>query len=273
MKKKIIKYYSKDLYHEISPDFIHLPGVNDLHYNFKNMIYDEYEKNKSKFIKPNNINLITCATEEYDSILIDQCNYMNIDYINAYQVYENKEKLYPWKNSNKLYVYRNIFNKFLKDDIIVLLDSRDVLIYSFDNIRKINKNILENNIIFGTSLYNYPLNFNNILSKHNYKNLLQANLNSGVIIGKQKRLIDLFDDAINALESGKYNDIKLNNNYLFSDQYIFKCLRESDKYGKNIILDELSDIIFTANGFIIKENDNEIVFESKMLQKLKLKIR
>ena len=269
MKKKIIKYYSKNLYHEISPDFIHLPGLHD-HYDFKNIIYGEYEKNKSKFIKPNNINIVTCATEEYDSILIDQCNYMNIDYINAYQVYENKEKLNPWKNSNKLYVYRNIFNKFLKDDIIVLLDSRDVLIYGFDNIRKINKNILKNNIIFSTSLYNYPLIFNNIVNKRNYRNLFQVNLNSGVIIGKQKTLINLFDDAINILESGKYNDIKLNNIYLFSDQYIFKCLRESEKYGRKIILDELSDIIFTANGFDIKENEDEIIFESP--QNLQLKI-
>ena len=261
--KKIIKWYSETLNHEIYPDIIHLPG-NKNHYDFKPLIYNKYSINKSNFIKPEYINIITCATPEYNSILIDQCNYMNINYINAYDFYPNKNDLIPWKNSNKLYIYRNILNKFKNNDIIIFLDSRDILIASFNKLKNIRRQlILYNYIIFGASVYDFPLLFDNDLKpKINIRNLLQSNLNSGVIIGKKEVLVKLFDDAINILNTNEYNGIKLNKNYLCSDQYIFKCLFQSNKYHTNIILDELSNIIFTANGFNYEETDHEIIFKS-----------
>lgn len=230
--------------------------------------FNELIINSSKIKKPEDLTIITCATEIPDcyskSPLIKQLNFNNIDFINIGKLHDNK--LEPWSNLLKIkYLYNFIKDNTITTKYVCFLDAADILLSEdFDKI--ISKFLkLNNNLVWGSQIYNYPEGRTVGLKEpiNDYEKEKESDINnflcSGVCIG----FTDTFIEYINIT----YKNIDKNKNIWNSDQYEIKKTFRSYYKELNVDYDSKSYLSFSPPGstendklmFSISQNNNLII--------------
>lgn len=150
--------------------------------------------------KPQGIGLITFFNNKNMAILAQQLDKNRISYINGFDSHDGK-----WDNRDKVGYAIRALSK-CDDEIVILCDANDVLIYSFDNI--IEKFLKSGkNILFNATTNNYP---NILIDKVTNRDFLGRFrfFNAGCCIGFKKDLTKFYTECQDFLNTKPYNPWK-----------------------------------------------------------------
>ena len=209
----------------ITTNILHFPGEASHIKEYWLTLIEE----KSSFANVDNLTIITFATDENNSPLINQLKRNNINYINAV---DDKS---DWVNTKKIGYLLNALEK-VETEYVLILDGYDVVIQDLNNILDKFKT-LNHRIIFNATHNNYPnIEIDKIPNRESLGDFCY--LNAGGCIG-YKEDIQKFYQKVLAVQ----NNVENPNN---SEQLLVRTVfaEYSDKKDNNFVFIDYSSTIF-----------------------------
>ena len=216
------QFVNKQLYPQ---NILHFPGEASYLKEYWVTLMEE----KSAFSSVDNLTIITFATDENNSPLINQLKRNDIDYINAADTDSD------WVNTKKIGYLLNALDK-VKTEYVLILDGYDVVIQSLDGILEKFKS-LNYRIIFNATHNNYPdIEVDKIVNREKLGDFCY--LNAGGCIGYK-------DDIRNFYEEVKEIQSKVDNPNN-SEQLLVRTVfaKYSGKQDNNFVFIDYNCMIF-----------------------------
>lgn len=167
-----------------TPNILHFAADKQFEYRTIKQYYDVYSDVKLE--KPQDLTILVVCSHDEKHYSLKQLEDNGIEYVNGYFPYFDE-----WKNSNKLYYFREAL-KNINTKYTLVIDAFDTIICSFEGLiekfEKQNNKILFNAaelFVENDTNVDYPTNFES-LGNNRY-------LNSGCFIGYTDYLRQFFD--------------------------------------------------------------------------------
>lgn len=176
-------------------NIFHFQGKARYHYE---KLFDEMSQ-----LRLNNdprLVIVTCASDETLSPLINQYKQSNIPYVNIY-----RPRYYAggWSNTLKMSLFIEFLKTLSNDQIVLFTDGYDVAVRSLDAIYDRFKQ-KKKRIVFNATKHNYPdvsidrLYNRDFIGEFKY-------FNAGCCIGYAGDLLKFYEEAKSILDRGVYN--------------------------------------------------------------------
>ena len=179
------------------PHILHFQGKAKLHYSvlFKNA-------SKIPITNPDNLCILTCATEEEFSPLINQLKASNIKYTNLCKL----TFYHCWDNTQKLEAVTEYFKTADLSKIYLFLDAYDTAIQSLDGL--LDKFLATHKeIIFNSTKHNWPNIFIDRLHERDFIGDFRY-FNAGICIGYGHALKKFYNECLEELYKTTFNPWK-----------------------------------------------------------------
>jgi hypothetical protein len=186
------------------PNILHFQGKAKNHYSYLFSLMC-----KNKLTNPDDIQIVTCVSDESLSPLIAQLKQNNIQYTNCF-----KGSFYTmWENTMKIRFLAEFFKTADPNKIYLIVDGYDVAIQSLEGLYK---KFLDANmeIIFNATKHNWPDVSIDKLEQRDFIGEFKC-FNAGACIGYGYKLKDFYDECLNELNNTAFNPWK-------SEQYIVR---------------------------------------------------
>ena len=198
------------------------------------------------FAKPDNITILTTFTNRAKSILANQLEHNNIEYINAF----TDKHCGVFLHNTKMQYYKNALSN-VNTEYVLIVDAYDTLINNLDDLVDRFKT-LNCDIVFNSCAIRFP----NVDIEQEGTGLYK-HMNSGICFGKTDKVLEFYSECCNKCDSLSQNDPYK------SEQYVFRNVVNEKNFSVSVDYDCYMFACFAGMLFKQQGEDLFILYDDK----------